>query len=380
MADMSDAAKGRLVRSLGIAAPGRLEVFDLEEPAPGDGQCWVDTLYSALSAGTELSFLKATNPYLHARWDDELCVFREDEPSVRFPISSLGYMEVGRISESRNAAIDSGELVAMAYGHKSGHCADPSRDLLVTIPPDVDPVLGIYIAQMGPICANGLLHAAAEVVGQDVRTLADGIRGRCVLITGGGVVGLFTGLFALHHGAAAVAVADPTPARLQIAEALGMVPIDENTIEPWRYCKERWRHGPKDRGADVVFQCRGRAASLQTALRSARPQGVIVDLAFYQDGATEVRLGEEFHHNGLSIRCAQINRVPRGVAHLWDRTRLASETIELVRVHADAIRRCLITDVVPFHNAVEAVNDVSRRQRDAVQIVFAFDHEQAVAP
>ena len=55
------------------------------------------------------------------------------------------------------------------------------------------------------------------------------------------------------------------------------------------------------------------------ALRSLRPQGTVVDLAFYQGGADAVRLGEEFHHNGLAIRCAQIGRVPRGQAHLWDR-------------------------------------------------------------
>jgi threonine dehydrogenase-like Zn-dependent dehydrogenase len=373
---MSDTSAVRTVLSLGIAAAGRLEVFRISEPEPGDGQCWVDTLYSALSAGTELSFLKATNPYLHARWDEELCVFRQDEPSVRFPVRSLGYMEVGRVSESRNAAINVGEVVAMAYGHKSGHCADPSNEVVVAIPADIDPILGTYVAQMGPICANGLLHAAAEVVGQDVRTLGDGIRGRSVLITGAGVVGLLTGLFARHHGAATVAVADSTPARLETAEALGMIALDENHIEPWRYCKERWRHGPGDRGADVVFQCRGRAASLQTALRCARPQGVVIDLAFYQDGAADLRLGEEFHHNGLAIRCAQINRVPRGVTHLWDRARLANETLELVRAHGDAICRHLITDVVPFHGAVEAVDDLARRQRHAIQIVFAFGTDE----
>ncbi len=54
--------------------------------------------------------------------------------------------------------------------------------------------------------------------------------------------------------------------------------------------------------------------SLHTALKALRPQGTAIDLAFYQGGADALRLGEEFHHNGLSIRCAQINRVPRGLA------------------------------------------------------------------
>ena len=50
-------------------------------------------------------------------------------------------------------------------------------------------VLGIYAAHMGPICANGLLHAAADLCGTDVRDLGDGVRGRRVAVIGGGVVG-----------------------------------------------------------------------------------------------------------------------------------------------------------------------------------------------
>ena len=50
---------------------------------------------------------------------------------------------------------------------------------------------------MGRSCANGLLHAEADQVGQDVRSLGDGVRGRNVLVIGAGVVGQLTGLLAL---------------------------------------------------------------------------------------------------------------------------------------------------------------------------------------
>ena len=77
----------------------------------------------------------------------------------------------------------------MTYGHRTGYRADPLRDRIVPLPPDLDPLLGIYVAHMGPICANGLLHAAVEEVGRDVRALGDGVRGRRVAVVGGGVVG-----------------------------------------------------------------------------------------------------------------------------------------------------------------------------------------------
>ncbi|MDP9401637.1 MAG: zinc-binding alcohol dehydrogenase, partial [Actinomycetota bacterium] len=193
-------------------------------------------------------------------------------------------------------------------------------------------------------------------------------------VTGGGVVGLLTALFALHHGAREVALADPDPQRLAIAAALGVETVDERRTEtePWRWCKERWVHGPGDRGAEVVFQCRGRAAVLHEALRSLRPQGAVIDLAFYQGGAPELRLGEEFHHNGLTIRCAQVARVPRGLAGAWDRRRLAEETGRLLAARGDAIRRHLITDVIPIEEGPAFLAALARREHTAVQVVFAF--------
>ena len=66
----------------------------------------------------------------------------------------------------------------MTYGHRTGYTGNPVADRVVPLPEDLDPLLGIYVAHMGPICANGLLHAAADLCGPDVRSLGDGVRGR----------------------------------------------------------------------------------------------------------------------------------------------------------------------------------------------------------
>ena len=61
----------RTVQTIGVAEPGRAALFSYEEQPPADGQFRVDTLYTGLSAGTELTYLKGTNPYLHSSWDAE---------------------------------------------------------------------------------------------------------------------------------------------------------------------------------------------------------------------------------------------------------------------------------------------------------------------
>jgi hypothetical protein len=122
---------------------------------------------------------------------------------------------------------------------------------VVPLPQDLDPLLGIYVAHMGPICANGLLHAAADLCGPDVRSLGDGVRGRRVVVVGGGVVALLTALLTRRHGAASVVVLDPTPGRRAVAEALGLESLDpEGPHDAAASLKARWRHAPGDRGAD----------------------------------------------------------------------------------------------------------------------------------
>ena len=100
-----------------------------------------------------------------------------------------------------------------------------------------------------------------------------------------------------------------------------------------------------------MFQTRARSDSLNRCLQALRPQGTVIDLAFYQGGMDGARLGEEFHHNGLSIRCAQINRMPRQLAHAWDQRRLAQETLHLLADEGDLIREHMITHVVPYDDA-----------------------------
>ncbi len=370
---LPDASQGlppghRMIRSLGVEAPGRAYFFEYEEGPPAHDHVRLDTLYTGLSAGTELTFLKNTNPYFHSRFDGNRSVFIANEPDLRYPVPFLGYMEVACVSESRMDGYTDGAIVASAYGHKNGHTADPSNEVLTCLPDSLDPLLGIFVAQMGPICANAILHADAEAFGAHVPFLGAGVSGRPVMVIGGGTVGLMTALFARSLGASDVVITDPSDFRRGKAEAMGLTAMTED--QGWQHAKSRWHDGIMGRGADLVFQTRAHAGSLHTALKALRPQGTVIDLAFYQGGADHLRLGEEFHHNGLNIRCAQINRVPRNLAPLWDRRRLARATVDLLASEGKAIREHMITHVVPIDSAPAFLADLIDNRPDFLQIVF----------
>ncbi|HEX2072795.1 MAG TPA: zinc-binding dehydrogenase [Geodermatophilus sp.] len=364
----------RPVRSIGVRAPGEPVMLDDVEPEPGPGQAWVRTEWSGISAGTEVALVRGTDPHHLLGWDPDRRSFTADGVPAGYPILRLGYMEVGRVTESRTEALAEGSLVAVAYGHRTGRCVDPAQTTAIPVPDDLDPLLGVYLAQMGPICVNGLLHAAADLAGPGADVGA-GVRERHVLVTGAGVIGLLSALLAVRHGAADVVVAEPSPERRAVAEALGLDTLDDADGGAWAQIKQRWRHGPGDAGADVVFQCRGHDVSLSTALKALRPQGTVVDLGFYQAGAEAVRLGEEFHHNGLSIVCAQIGRVPRGMAAAWPRAALAEVILDLLRARGAEVRTHLVTDVLPFDDGPGLLADLAGRRlaMPPLQAVLRFD-------
>ena len=359
----------REVRSLGVDAPGRAGIYSYDEAPAEAGQVRLELCYTGLSAGTELTFLKGTNPYLAATWDADASMFRADRPAVEFPVRFMGYMEVARISDSKAGGFAAGDIVATTFGHKTGHIATPAQDLLVPMPAGMDPMLGIFVAQMGPIAVNGILHADALAHPAGDAAFGAGVRGRRVAVWGGGTVGLFTALLARAAGAQMVVLAEPSAFRRDVAERLGLRALDEEAA--LAEAKSWGQAG--DRGADLVFQTRARSDSLHRALRALRPQGTVIDLAFYQGGMDGLRLGDEFHHNGLRLVCAQIGRVPQGFGPTWPRLRLSQEVLTLLAEQGTAIRDAMITHVVPFDEAPGFLSHLIRDRPEFLQIVFALN-------
>ncbi len=360
----------RDIRSLGFERPGEPFFAGYDEGPPEPWQVRIETLYSGFSAGTELTFMKGTNPYLHSRWDDWRQRFVAGEAGMHYPVPFVGYMEVGRVVAD-GAGYRAGEVVGGMWGHKSGHTADPNLELIVPLPAGMDPRLGIYVGQMGPIAANGILHADAELIGRDVHTLGASLEGRPVLVFGAGIVGFLVALFAQNAGASEVVIADPNPFRRMRAESLGLLAMTEEQAVD--HAKHRWHGGSSHgRGADLVFQTRADAASLHRAMQALRAQGTVIDLAFYQGGAEPLRLGEEFHHNGLGLKCAQIGRVPRGMERLWDRARLSRETVKLLEKRGSEIATQLITHVVLFDEAPDFLRRLVAERPDFIQVVFDY--------
>src|SRR4051794_28851348 len=88
-----------------LTAPRRVGLRTYPDPAPGDGEVLVRTRYSGISAGTELTQYRGTNPQLGKTWDAPRAVFVPGEPSLSYPVDVWGYSEVG-VVEAVGAGVD----------------------------------------------------------------------------------------------------------------------------------------------------------------------------------------------------------------------------------------------------------------------------------
>jgi NADPH:quinone reductase-like Zn-dependent oxidoreductase len=283
---------GRTVR---ILESGEVDCHEYPVGSLASGHVRVRTVTSAISPGTEMTYIGsgATNPYLHKRWDPDLRVFVPGTPSVEYPIV-FGYRAAGRVVESAAQAVPVGTVVYGKWRHTE----------LVSLPVDVAAEQripesltfedGVDLAQMAPIGMNAIAYAGAE------------LRGTPAVVFGAGPVGLIVAQLAAASGATAVHVVDRVASRLEIAETRGLYTfLSADGVDVARGLKQRL-------GAESVavsFECTGSTRALHEAIRTVRRRGRVVAVGFYQGEAAGLFLGDEFHHNGVEIRSAQIGNI-----------------------------------------------------------------------
>jgi 2-desacetyl-2-hydroxyethyl bacteriochlorophyllide A dehydrogenase len=336
--------------------PGRVELIE-NDPAPlGPGSVRVATWYSGISAGTELTAYRGTNPYLNATWDADRRLFLPGQPSFAYPVQGWGYSEVGQVVEVAPdvTSLQIGDVVHGIWGHRSDAVLPASALEWRTMPGTVDPVLGTF-ARVGSIALNGVLAA-------DVRL------GERVAIFGQGVIGLLATRLATLSGGRVYAV-DTVAGRLATATAMGAV----ETIDALReggagaYIREL-----TDGGADSAIELSGTDRALHEAVRSVVVEGLVAASGFYQGGASHLRLGEEFHHNRVRIVASQISGVPVGLGGRWDQPRLVRTVMELI-LAGDVDAGGLVTDVVEASRVAEVFGRLDAGDPDILQAVLRFD-------
>ena len=313
------------------------------------------TWYSGISAGTELTAYRGSNPYLTRTWDAERRLFVDGEPTFAYPVQGWGYSEVGEVVEVADDVEAPGRRATWCTA--SGATAAtrwsrPPRSATGSGPPTT-PISGTF-ARVGSIALNAVLAAEARL-------------GDRVAVFGQGVIGLLATRLAVLSGAEVVAV-DTVPERLAAARAMGAAEVVTATVDGGAGAAIRaWSGG----GVDAAIELSGNDRALHEAVRSVVVDGTVVASGFYQGGAEHLRLGEEFHHNRVRIVASQIGGTPVALGPRWDQPRLVRTFMDQVRRgRVDA--RSLVTDVVDAADVAAVFERLDRGDPAILQAVLRF--------
>ena len=346
-------------RRLEVASPRHVELVAYEDAPLQPHQVRARAVLSGISHGTELNLFRGTSPFEEKEFDPELRLFRSRAGAP--PPLRLGYEWVGRVTEAGSQVehLQPGDLVHMLLPHAETQTFDPHdvpyRQRVEPLPAGLSPDQAVLLALGG--VALAAVHDAHIKVGDRVA------------VFGLGVIGLLVVQLARLNGAAWIDAVDLYASRRALATDYGAdCVLDPAACDVGLEIKSASSH----RGADVAIEVSGHYAALQEAIRSVRKGGVVVAAGFYQGGGAALRLGEEWHHNRVTmVSSMAVWGNPHRDYPLWDRERVNATVTGLLvsgRLRSDG----LITHRIPFDRAEEAYRLIDMHPERVLKVVLTY--------
>jgi 2-desacetyl-2-hydroxyethyl bacteriochlorophyllide A dehydrogenase len=270
-------------RQVAITEAYRVEVRDVELPAPAPNQILVQTEVSAVSAGTELAVYTGTHQWLK---DPGL-------PDWKFPFRP-GYSAAGTVAAVGSAITGwkPGDRVSYPGNHASaelltlGH----ERGRLWRLPPGLDPAKAAWacIARYG---MGGAIRAGVTL-------------GRSAAVLGLGIIGQFALRTLLAVGAHPVVGIDGVRMRREAARAAGADHVLDPSAGDGREPLRRLLGGG---GAEVVVDATGIPDAVPAAMALACDGGQVVVVGSPRGRAKEVNFYDDLHRRYLEVTGAHGN-------------------------------------------------------------------------
>ncbi len=266
-----------------IAEPYRVEVREVELPAPGPEQILVQTEASFVSAGTELAVYTGTHQWLK---DPNL-------PDWKFPFRP-GYSAAGRVAAVGSAVQGwrPGDRVSYPGNHASaelltlGH----ERGRLWRLPDGLD--------------AGKAAVACVARYGMGAAIRAGITLGRSAAVLGLGVIGQFALRCLLAAGAHPVVGIDAVRMRRAVARAAGA----DHVIDPaGGDVRGQLRAYLQDSGAEVVADATGVPNAVPVAMSLACDGGQVVVVGSPRGRAKDVNFYDDLHRRYLEVTGAHGN-------------------------------------------------------------------------
>ena len=338
---MSDALR----TSLYFVAPRQVELWEEPRPAPGADQLLVQTLVSAISAGTEMLFYRGQAP-AELSLDATIPALAG---AIQYPFK-YGYASIGQVI-ALGKQVDSiwqDQLVFAFHPHESHFSTTPAE--VMPIPSDVRSEQAAFLPNMETA----------------VNFVMDGqpLLGERVVVFGQGVVGLLTTALLARFPLAELITVDADPQRRALAKLFGAT----QTLAPDQV-------GRLD--ADLAYELSGNPAALDQAINTTGFGGRVVIGSWYGQKRVELNLGGHFHRSRIRLISSQVSTLAPELSGRWDKTRRFALAWSLLK-QIDTER--LITHRLPFAEATQAYHLLDQQPAQALQILLTYPVGRCIAP
>ncbi|MGZ9164862.1 MAG: zinc-dependent alcohol dehydrogenase [Anaerolineales bacterium] len=333
-------------KTLYFTAPRQVELREETLPAPGADDVLVETICSAISAGTEMLIYQGRFPR-DLETDSVISTLRG---GFKYPLA-YGYACVGKV-------VDVGKQVDREWLGRSVFAFQPHTSYFVSkpeslfaIPDSLHPENACFLPNMET--AVNLVQDGAPIFGERV------------LVLGQGVIGLLTTSLLAEFPLEVLVTADYYELRRKASLNLKV----SDSLDP---NSENFRHDLSaytQRKFDLTFELSGSPATLNDALALTAFSGRIVIGSWYGEKQAKIDLGGAFHRSRIKLISSQVSTIAPELSGRWDKARrfeAAWQALEKIEPEK------WITHRFSIDHAEEAYRLLDENPQETIQILVTY--------
>jgi len=327
--------------------PREVELREEELAPPPPGEVQIQSICSAISAGTELLLYSGEAPSKLPA-DSSLPAL---SGNLAYPLK-YGYSMVGQVIALGKAVEKQwlGRRVFAFNPHESAFNANIGDvQILPEGCPEKD---AAFLANM-ETAVNLMLDGSPRL-------------GERVVVLGQGILGLLSAALLARHPLDALLTFDRYSVRrdfsLKFGAQVSFDPLDSAAIE-----EALDLLGP--RRADLVYELSGRPEALDLALALVGEHGRIVVGSWYGQRRAPIDLGGHFHRGRVKIISSQVSQIEPALSGRWDRDRRFDFAWKMVsELHPSR----LVTHQFRLAQASEAYAQLAERPAETLGVLLTY--------
>lgn len=334
-----------------FTAPGFVEIREEPLPPPPPRKVLVKTLFSAISAGSELLIYHGLCP--------RDLPLDESIPSLKgkstFPLK-YGYSAVGKVIALGSDVPDEwNERTVFSFHPHESHFIAETRELL-PLPENISPEEALFLPNMET--AINFVMDGRPVIGEQV------------VVFGQGVVGLLTTALLAMYPLAGLLTVDRYPLRHEASLKSGANRVfDPENPDLIIDIMDRLKSANDRDGADLTYEVSGTPEALEQAISVTGFNGRIIIGSWFGMKPVHLNLGGHFHRSRIQMIASQVSTLNPDFTGRWTKSRRISLIWPLLK-KIGPVR--FITQRFSFNDANKAYNLLDRQPEKCLQVIFEY--------